>query len=212
MKDIPVFSTENGVASLVLREIPYTCVAYITLRATQTPEVLLEECVQFCRMCGGEAIFAAGHPYLERFPFHTAVVEMRCDTASLPETDAALFPVQDQTADRWQEIYNGKMRSVPNASWMTREDVREMLQKGDGYFVHWAGKLLGIGRASPGKLDVVASTEAGSGAQITAALCRGLCGEEVRLEVASANLPGMKLYEKLGFFPTREISRWYKVL
>ncbi len=37
MRDIPVFSTENGVASLGLREIPYSAEAYITLQDTQAP-------------------------------------------------------------------------------------------------------------------------------------------------------------------------------
>ena len=43
MKDFPVFTTENGVASLVLKEIPYRREAYITLRDSRTPEALLEE-------------------------------------------------------------------------------------------------------------------------------------------------------------------------
>ena len=32
MKDFPVFTTENGVASLILKEIPYRGEAYIHLR------------------------------------------------------------------------------------------------------------------------------------------------------------------------------------
>ncbi len=212
MKDIPMFSTENGVASLVLKEIPYTARAYITLRSSVMPEALLEECVQFCRMCGGEELYATGHDILEKYPLHTSILEMRCDVAALPESDAALFPVQELTAAQWREIYNEKMKNVPNAAWMAQADCKEMLQKGDGYFVHRDGKLLGIGRASMGKLDAVAAVEPGTGREVTAALCRGLCGDEVRLEVASNNIPAVKLYEKLGFLPTKEISRWYRIM
>ena len=43
MKDIPVFTTENGAASLILREIPYRKRAHIRLQATREPEALLEE-------------------------------------------------------------------------------------------------------------------------------------------------------------------------
>ena len=32
------------------------------------------------------------------------------------------------------------------------------------------------------------------------------------LEVASTNARAIHLYEKLGFLPTREIKRWYRVL
>ena len=41
MKDFPLFTTENGVASLILKEIPYRSEAYIILRDTQSPEALL---------------------------------------------------------------------------------------------------------------------------------------------------------------------------
>jgi hypothetical protein len=32
MRDIPMFTTEYGVASLVLKEIPYQAAAYITIQ------------------------------------------------------------------------------------------------------------------------------------------------------------------------------------
>ena len=59
MKDFPVFTTENGVASLVLKEIPYRRCAYIILRDSLEPEALLAECISFCRACGAERVFAA---------------------------------------------------------------------------------------------------------------------------------------------------------
>ena len=42
MKDFPVFTTEYGVASLILKEIPYQGTAYITLQDSLEPEKLLE--------------------------------------------------------------------------------------------------------------------------------------------------------------------------
>ena len=54
MKDFPVFTTENGVASLILKEVPYRGEAYIHLRDSQDPKALLEECVSFCAACGAE--------------------------------------------------------------------------------------------------------------------------------------------------------------
>ena len=45
MKDFPMFTTENGVASLVLREIPTRGDAYITVLSSEEPEKLLEECM-----------------------------------------------------------------------------------------------------------------------------------------------------------------------
>ena len=57
MKDFPMFTTQYGVASLVLREIPTRGEAYITVRSSQDTEKLLEECVSFCRACGAEKIY-----------------------------------------------------------------------------------------------------------------------------------------------------------
>ena len=61
MKDFPMFDTEFGIASLVLKEIPYKGEAYILLREVWDAEQLLAECVSFCRMAGAEKIFATGH-------------------------------------------------------------------------------------------------------------------------------------------------------
>ena len=41
MKDFPVFSTSYGVASLILKEIPYRQEAYIHIQSTLEPEQLL---------------------------------------------------------------------------------------------------------------------------------------------------------------------------
>ena len=55
MKDMPVFTTENGAASLILREIPYQQTAYVVLRDTLDPLALAGECADFCRVCGAVA-------------------------------------------------------------------------------------------------------------------------------------------------------------
>ena len=59
LKDIPMFDTETGVSTLVLKEIPYKQVAYVKVQSVQ-PDGLkahLQECVSFCRMCGAERIY-----------------------------------------------------------------------------------------------------------------------------------------------------------
>ena len=67
MRDFPIFTTEYGVSSLVLKEIPYKKQAYIRIRDVQEAYFAehLQECVSFCRMCGAEVIFAEGNDKLE---------------------------------------------------------------------------------------------------------------------------------------------------
>lgn len=211
MRDFPVFTTEYGVASLVLKEIPYQGVAFVIIRDSLEPEKLIGECADFCRVCGAEEIYATGHEVLEKYPFFTAMWEMRAMVSALPETDAALWPVQENTLAAWREIYNRKVRQVPNGAWMTDTEGKRMIEKGDGYFIHRGEKLLGIGRAGGGTIDWVASVQPGAGAEVVAALGHLLSEDSVVLTAASTNEKAVRLYERLGFVRTREISRWYRI-
>lgn len=211
MKDFPVFTTEYGVASLVLREIPYQGCAYVTILDSREPALLLQECVSFCRMCGAESVYAKGHPYLERYPLYTVLLKMRAAIADLADTDAALWPVQEQTLEQWRGIYNHKVKRIPNGAWMTEKAAKEMLQKGEGYFVHRDKMLLGIGKVSGETLEWVASVYPGAGADVVCTLAHAVSGDAVTLTVANNNEKARKLYERLGFLPVQEVGRWYIV-
>ena len=211
MKDFPVFTTQYGVASLILKEVPYQGTAYVILRDSLEPEKLLGECVEFCSVCGADRIYATGHGLLEDHSFHTAMWEMRVCTAALSDSDAALWPVQEGTLEQWRQIYNKKVSSVPNGAWMTQADAKAMLQKGDGYFIHRGQTLLGIGRASGDQIDWVASVRPGAGRDVVLALAHAVTEDTAALTVASVSEKAVKLYESLGFLRTKEISRWYQV-
>lgn len=211
MKDIPVFATEYGIASLVLKEIPYQSAAYVTVRDSLEPERLLEECIGFCRACGADRIYATGHSELESRPLYTAMWQMQCSLEALPDTDAALWPVQENTLKQWQQIYNDKVRNLPNGAWMTDADARKMIEKGDGYFIHREETLLGIGRASGDSIDWVASLQPGAGRDVLLALSHAITEETVLLTVASVNIKAVKLYENLGFLKNKELSRWFQI-
>ena len=131
---------------------------------------------------------------------------------SLPQTDAALFPVIPENLEQWRNIYNERMAQVPNASWMTQRDAQELLQTKDAYFVHRSGELLGIGRAAGDTIHVVAAVKPGSGRDVIAALGALITEDTVRLTVAEANIRAVKLYDKTGFLKTRELSRWYQIM
>lgn len=212
MKDFPVFTTEYGVASLFLKEIPYRGRAHIKIQSSLEPEKLLAECVSFCRMCGAEWIDAAGHDYLETYPLITALWAMQCDREAIGETDACLFPLTEQTVGKWLDIYNERMKDIPNAAYMDSGDGRELLKSGDGYFVHREGELLGIGKASGDFIDTVIAVRPGAGETVVRALASALNCQTVRLRVAFANTRAVRLYERIGFVKTKELSRWYRVL
>jgi GNAT superfamily N-acetyltransferase len=149
---------------------------------------------------------------LEKYPLITAIVAMQCEKAAIPETDVCLFPVTENTVSKWLDIYNERMTDVPNAAFMDSTDGRELLKSGDGYFVHRNGDLLGIGKAAGDFIDTVISVKPGAGETVVRALASVLTEDTVRLWVASANTRAVRLYERMGFVPVKELSRWYRVL
>ncbi len=212
MKDFPFFTTEYGVASLTLKEIPYTRTAYIKIQDTMQPEKLLDECVGFCKMAGAEKIYGANHPFLEQYPFHTRILRMSKRRDAFTDTDAALIPVLENTIDYWREIYNNRMSDVANFSYMSISDGKVLLRRGDGYFVHRGDVLLGIGIASGEKIDAVIAVQPGAGEDVVLSLNHALSGDQAVLEVASTNERAIGLYERMGFVKTGEVSRWYRLL
>lgn len=211
MKDIPIFQTEYGVASLVLSQIPMRQEAYVRLQAVSDLEGLLEESKGFCRACGAQRVFCTGHEALSKYPLETAIILMIGQKSTLSKTNACLWPVLPENVAIWRQIYNEKMAPVPHAALFSSFDEQKLFS-GGCYFVHREGKLLGIGRAEGDTLSAVASMLPGSGSDIVSALASTLTVDIIRLEVASANKPALRLYEKLGFLQVGEGDRWYQIL
>lgn len=211
MRDIPMFTTENGIAGLVVREIPYRGVGYITLHDSLQPDKLLQDCAEFCRSAGAKKLYATGHAYLQKFPLHTEIWKMERSLADLPKTDARLCPVTERDIERWRSLHNEKMVSVPNSATMTKAESQNHLKQGTGYFVYRDSDLLGLGIAAGEKVESVIAVKPGAGSDVLLALCGALQSERVILEVASANQPAVRLYERLGFQKTVVLSCWYDV-
>lgn len=214
MKDFPLFTTESGISTLVLREVPYRQEAYIHIQDVQSDgfEEHLGECVSFCRMVGAERVFARGHDLLEKYPLHTVVYEMRGTAWVDKEMLENLFPVTEATVSRWRNILNERMRSVDHAATLTSSDEQKILESGGAYFVHHNGDLLGVGWLEDTKLLMVASVCPGAGERVMHTLMSLVEGADMTLEVASTNSRAIRLYEKLGFLKTRELFRWYSLI
>lgn len=211
MKDMPVFDTEFGVASLVLKEVPYRQEAYIIIRSALEPEELLKECISFCRMVGAERIYARGHEILEKYPLHCSVLEMTGAMEPDPEKVMNLWPVTEENAESWRQLMNRKLKSVDNAATLEKRDEKEILEKGGAYFVHRQGELLGAGWLCDEELLLLASEKPGMGDKVFHTLLSVSWPERIKLQVASTNHRAICLYERLGFVTAGEVSRWYRV-
>lgn len=212
MRNIPFFDTQYGVASLVLKEIPYTQTAYITVHETQELPRLLEECVDFCRAVGAEHIYAKGHEDLAVYPVYMQVLQMAASTNGWDHTDGALTPVTEENLQSWCDIYNKRMSQVDNAAYMTALDARKLLKENSAFFVTQNGQTVAILLATEGKLLALASIRPGGGRNGLLALKAHFQWEQVILEVASTNHRAIALYKELGFETKSVLSQWHKIL
>ena len=213
MKDIPMFDTDTGVSTLLMKEVPYKQIAYVKVQCVQPGGLAdhLKECIGFCRMCGAEQILATGHPELERYPLHCRVNTM---AMAIPdgEPPAMVFSVTEATVGQWRQIYNEKMAAVHNAATMTAFDEKKILASGGAVFAHEDGALLGIGWVDGSEIHCIAAVQPGAGERIMLTLMTLLDGDRAELEVASTNTRAIRLYERLGFVTVGERSSWYQIL
>ena len=212
MKNFPAFTTSSGVASLVLEEIPYSQQAYVRLQSCIDPIAMLDECKSFCTAVGATQVYATGHDILKEYPVYTDLIKMSVGRDQIGKTDACVFPLQEKTMEQWRQIYNERMKDVPLRSYMTTEKAKKILSQGSGYFVHKNGELLGIGVVSGSCIEAVISVKPGMGQTVLEALNTAACSDQICVEVASENIPAMRLYQRMGFIPVEQISRWHKII
>ena len=213
LKDIPLFTTDAGIASLLLGEVSYRKEAYARIRSVQPGKLaeLLEECISFCRMVGAERVFAGDYEALEQYPLEFSVIEMR-GTAVADENEIAhLFPVTEETVSEWRQLCNRRLAEVDGAATLTAADEKKILSSGGAYYVHRDGKLLGTGWIDGNKLLLICSAEPGMGGTVMRTILTLMDEEQCVLEVSSTNFRAIRLYERLGFIQTAELQRWYKI-
>ena len=219
MKNIPIFTASNGLASLILREIPYSGRAYVMVRAVWRGETaaLLEECGQFCRAAGAETVFASDG--LEPLPARHAydMVELRCRRADLPVPDRVL-PLEPLTADNaaaYLEIYNRCFRDLPGARAYDQTDIRRLLGKNLAFLVRWQGNYAAVAELAEGGLagaGVLPEFRGqGLGRELVLTVLHRLETPEVTLKTASTNAAALSLYRRLGFGQTQITSRWWQL-
>lgn len=211
MKDFPVFTTEFGIASLILKEVPYRKEAYIIIQSSLQPEELLRECISFCRMVGAEKIFARGHDSLEGYPLYSVIYEMR-GTAHVDDLlTCNLWPVTNENIASWRQLLNGRMVDVDHAHTLALADEKEIMKLGGAYFVHDNGKLLGAGWIVNNELRLLAACERGAGERVLHTLLSTVPDQPIKIQVVSTNERAIRLYDRMGFVKSNELHRWYSV-
>lgn len=212
MRDIPVFTTDNGVASLIFKKIPYTKEAYIHIRDSSAPVDFVKECAELCRMAGAEKILATGHRDLADKTLYCMVLRYFAVKDQLPQTQAVALPLSIEQTDWWRQIYNRKMANVPSAAPLSESDVKRLADESKAFCIYRECSMQGIGVAYDGCIQAVISLLPGGGRDVVLALANILDSTSVCLSVASTNEKAISLYRSLGFVETEIEAHWYKIL
>ena len=117
MTDLPVYTAADGIATLILHEIPTRGEGYVLVRAVFGQlDALLHECADFCRNAGARAVYAGGEGDFSAYPVFASLMERR-RCFDVPPEPAGLqaVPVTPETAWRWAEEYNRRFAAVPSA-------------------------------------------------------------------------------------------------
>ncbi|MBR4308426.1 MAG: hypothetical protein IKT58_02400 [Oscillospiraceae bacterium] len=202
MKDIPLFTVTDGMASLILHEIPFRGEAYVWIRTVYGRlGGLMEECAGFCRAAGAEKVYFSGNADLSAYPVHAKLIYRSLEAEKLPGTEAVAIPTADPA--RWTEHYRRRFLSVPAAqSIPTPEGL---------YDIFLTGELVGIGQLKEDMILSIASLRPGLGLDCLCALAAQSQSPKLRLVCAEENLPAWKLYDKLGFSKEEVKEVWYSM-
>lgn len=200
MKDLPLFPCADGMASLILNEIPYRGEAYVIIRCVYGSQArLLQQCGDFCRQAGAKAVYVSGEGDFKSLPVYARLVQRSLDKARLPQSRAVAVET-DQP--HWAELYNARFRQVPAA--------KTYLETPQGaYFITLDSQLIGLGQIIDDELAAVASLKKGSGQDCVCALAAQIRQTRISLLCAEENLPAVRLYDRLGFSRDEVKRLWY---
>ena len=210
-----MFTGAHGVATLVLKEIPWSGCGYVIVRSVWTDaEAFLRECLGFCRACGAERVYASWE--CESLPAEHAydMVQMERPKAGLPlGGPVELEVLTKENATEFLQVYDRCFRDVPNAASYGQRDIARLLGEDTAYLVRREGVCAAIAEISKEGLEAVAvlPEHHGLGYDVTLAVLPMVPSKTLRLKVASTNERAVALYARLGFAETAILSRWWNV-
>lgn len=220
MNNIPVYLSQGGTATLILREIPHKQTAYIILRSflPQMLPLMIQDCVSFCKNCGAErCLLSTADPKVSlTLPKAYEIFYMRAQKDLLPPciTPVCLAPMAPENESIYQRIYNRCFRDVSHALTYEQEQLERIYREGQQAFVALTpdGCPCGMGELHGNELAAVGLLPEfrGQGKALTLSLLAQCPGPELTLTVVSDNERAIGLYEALGFTITGTESVWYE--
>lgn len=216
MKNIPLFTSSFGLATLILREIPWSGRAYVLVREVWgDAAALLDECRGFCRAAGAGEVYAAWAEGFETLPAAHAydMLAMSCQKAALPVGTLPLVPLSRENAGAYLDIYGRCFRDVPGAASYDRKSLEPLYDEELAWLVPVEGGYGAIAEISKTGLEGIAvlPEHRGLGYPLAATVLQMVPNSTVHLKVASTNHRALMLYRRLGFTESGLARPWYQL-
>ena len=215
MKNIPMFTSSYGLATLILREIAWNGRAYVLVRSVWNDQAaeLLDECRQFCRAVGAEEVYASWDA--EELPADHAydMIDMTCPKAALPvpRNPVELEQVRPETAEDYLLIYKQCFRDVSSAASYDRNSLEPLYGEDLAWLAKTDGQYAAVAEISKEGLEGIAVLPEYRGRGYGKGLLRELSRRAVaegcgRLEWCCLdwNQPSIDFYRSLGAVPMDE--------
>ena len=215
MKNIPMFTGQHGMATLVFRELSFSGCAYVLVRAVWNGEVaaFLEECRGFCRAVGAEKIYACWEDgQLPGEPAYEVLGLIReKEGLPLPLREVELEVLCPENGQAYLDIYNTCFRSVPGAASYDKQDLQRLYGQECAFLAKVDGRYAAVAEISKEGLESVAVLPEfrGLGCDLSLTVLPMVPNRTLRLKVASTNERALRLYRRLGFAPECVRNRWY---
>ncbi len=217
MKNIPIFTGQHGIASLIFREMGHFGPAYILVKAVWNGETaaFLEECRGFCRAVGAQEIYATYQ--LEDLPLEHAydmlLLTRPKDGLPQPGKIIDLEPLTRSNGASYLKIYNDRFKGVPSAAHYDESDLEKLYGEDKAWLVRVDGRYAAIAEISETDLEAIAVLPEykGLGYDLALTVLPMIPRKEVRLRVADTNRAALALYDRLGFEKAGISARWWKV-
>jgi len=215
VQNIPIFTAANGLATLVLREIPYSGRAYVMLRSVWNDAVtaLVQECASFCRMAGAETVYVSQDCKDLPFPHAYDMVELQCRREDLPgQTEPVeLAPLTADRAEEWCSVYNRCFLPIAGAAAYDHRERNRLLKDNTAFLVIKDGVCAAIVETKPDGLAAIGVLPEyrGMGTAVALAALQKVQSPLLTVRTASTNQRALAMYEKLGFRKKQIVSRWW---
>lgn len=217
MQNIPMFTGIHGMATLILKEIPVSGLAYVLVRSVWKDNLagLLAEAGDFCRAAGAETVYASWED--RDLPAEHAydVLELTMDRENLPPPPepVVLMPLTDRNSRDYLTVYNGCFARMPGHASYGPKDMQRLQGKNLAFLVYRDGLPAAVAELGDNQLEGLGVLPAfrGLGYPLALTVLARLPGPVLSLRVVSTNDRALSLYRRIGFGGDRVVSRVWRL-